>query len=703
MTTPACRLLTVDDEEAIRDGIAAYFEDSGFLISEAADGMAALEQIHKIRPDIIITDLRMPRMDGLELIDRVTAEFPNLPIIVLSGTGVLTDAIDALRRGAWDYLTKPIQDLAELEIIIQRNLERARLISENQRYQTNLEALVAEKTTELRKLVTAVEQSANAVLITDTTGTIEYANPRYCTTSGYSLTEIIGRKPSILKSGQQSAEFYADLWKTIRAGREWRGELCNRRKNGTLYWEASSIAPVRNDAGETTHFVSIKEDITDRKAQEEALTWQAGHDALTGLYNRYHLEMHLNSEIGRMDRQRQFLSLVLVDIDNLKFVNDTFGHESGDQLLVQVSKRLKQTVCPACKATRFLGDEFVLVPPLSEKRDQVYILADQVKKMISEPFLIDGAEIMVTASIGVVTFPGDGEDVDNLLRKAEAAMYEAKRQGRNTIVPYTSEFHRQAQYRLTLENKLRKALENNEFSLHYQPQICLNTGMTCGIEALLRWTPADMPPISPAEFIPILEETSMIVPVGTWVLHEACRQVMNWLQAGLPPVRLSINISTVQFQRGDLDKTVLQALTDSGLSPALLCLELTESILMIDTIHAGKKLRELRALGVNLSLDDFGTGYSSLAYLSRLPVQELKIDQSFVRRLHDTPSDTAVVNTIIAMGQELGLELVAEGVETEEQKKHLHERGCTTIQGFLFSKPLPPQDCFTFIHQGRVI
>ena len=695
------RLLTVDDEEAIRGGVAAYFEDSGYLVSEASDGLAALELIRQSQPDIVITDLRMPRMDGLELIDAVTAEFENLPIVVLSGTGVLADAIDALRRGAWDYLTKPIQDLAELEIIVQRSLERARLIIENRRYQTNLESLVEERTAQLHKLTTAVEQSANSVVITSTDGIIEYVNPRFCMVTGYRSEEVLGQKPSLLKSGHQPPELYADLWKTIKSGKEWRGEFRNKRKNGTLYWELCSIAPVRNDAGAITNYVAIKEDISIRKAQEEVLTWQASHDTLTGLNNRYFLESHLSSEIMRLDKQRHYLSLLLIDIDNLKFINDTFGHDFGDRLLVAIANRLKQAGCPNCIVARFLGDEFALVPPFFEGSTQVSSLVSRVREQLAELFTVDGAEVAITASIGVVTFPNDGENVDNLLRNAEAAMYEAKRLGRNTVVYYTSEFHRRAQHRLMLEARLHRAHENADFSLHYQPQICVKTGKVVGVEALLRWTPLDIPPVTPTEFIPIMEETSLIVPVGTWALYEACRQIVAWQQVGLTPLRLSVNISAVQFQRGDLAETVRLALAETGLDPSRLCLELTESMLMIDTTHAQQKLQELRDLGVSLSLDDFGTGYSSLAYLSRLPVQELKVDQSFVRRLHDAPSDTAVVNTIIAMAQELGLELVAEGVETEAQKAHITGRGCTTIQGFLFSKPLPPKELAVFISRWR--
>ena len=552
---------------------------------------------------------------------------------------------------------------------------------------------------ERRKLFAAVEQSANSVVITDTEGIIEYVNPHFCMVTGYRSEEVIGQKPSLLKSGHHPDELYADLWKTIRAGREWRGEFRNKRKNGSLYWDLCSIAPIRNEAGEITNFIAIKEDITSRKAQEEVLTWQASHDTLTGLYNRYYLENHLTSEIKRMDRQHQTLSLLLIDIDNLKFVNDTFGHDFGDRLLVQIGNRLKQAACPLSVVGRFLGNEFALVPPLTEGREHAVTLVSRIKQQMSQLFVVDEAEVLITVSIGVVTFPDDGEDADNLLRNAEAAMYEAKRQGRNTIVWYTTDFHKRAQYRLMLAARLHRAFENSDFTLQYQPQISTQDNTVIGVEALLRWTPADLPPVSPMEFIPILEETGLIVPVGTWVLYQACHQAAAWQRAGLPRMRLSVNISAVQFQRGDLGETVRMVLAETGLDPALLCLELTESMLMIDTAQSQQKLQELRDLGVRLALDDFGTGYSSLAYLSRLPVQELKVDQSFVRRLHDTPSDTAVVNTVIAMAQELGLTLIAEGVESEEQKSHLIGRGCTIIQGFLFCRPLPPDQLALFVGQ----
>ncbi len=556
---------------------------------------------------------------------------------------------------------------------------------------------VRKKTGELRKLTKAVEQSANSVIITDTDGYIEYANPYFFAVTGYSSDEVIGKKPSILKSGDQPPELYENLWNTLKSGHEWRGELKNRKKDGTVFWEQCSIAPVRNEAGIITHFVGIKEDITVKKAQEDVLTWHASHDTLTGLHNRYYLESHLSSLIMKINRQHQHVSVLLVDIDNMKFVNDTFGHDFGDQLIKEISRRLKDAACPESLLARFFGDEFIICPPYSDSSSKACMLAQKIKDLMGTPFMVEGAEIMMGASIGVATFPEDGENVDNLLRNAEAAMYEAKKQGRNTIVCYSDEFNQRAQHRLMLDSRLHRALENQDFTLHYQPQINSADGSIKGVEALLRWNPVDMEPVTPAEFIPVLEETCLIVPVGIWVLYEACRQMKEWLEAGLPPFTISVNISAVQFQRGDLEDTLKMVLADTGLDPSLLRLELTESTLLIDSSHTINKLEDLRKLGISLSLDDFGTGYSSLAYLSRLPVQELKVDQSFVQRIHKTHTDTAVVNTIVAMAQELGLEVVAEGVETEEQRQHLIERGCETIQGFLYSRPLPAEELKKFV------
>jgi len=673
-------LLTIDDEESIRSSVAAFFEDCGFTVHQACDGRDGIEMIHSVHPDVVITDLRMPNVDGMKV----------------SGTGLLSDAIDALRRGAWDYLAKPVADLVELELVVARCIERARLVRENRDYHGNLELLVRQRTAELRKLSTAVEQSANSVVITDVNGIIEYVNPKFTAVSGYSREEVIGQNPRILKSDKQPDSYYVDMWQTISSGNEWQGEFCNKTRDGRQFWELASIAPIKDETGAVTNFVAIKEDITGRKLHEEQLYYQANFDILTGLPNRHYFQKHLEQQLDLINSENQYLTLMVLDIDNLKYVNDTFGHDFGDNLIKAIARRL-ETVCGhSCVVSRFVGDEFTVIPPLSTDADDARQRAEQIRSAMNDVFIVKGMEIITTASIGVVLYPEDGECMESLLKNGEAAMYQAKKEGKNNICFYNRELNGQLEERFALEAKLRKAIDRGEFSLYYQPQINQVHGSVIGAEALLRWTPTGEAPVSPAVFVPILEESGMIVAVGE------CSQAAAWQKPGLPELRMSVNISALQFMRSDLDVTVKRVLEVTGLDPRCLCLELTESMVMVDSTRTLEKMTALADIGVILSLDDFGTGYSSLEYLGRLPINELKIDISFVRRMLTTRNDAAVVNTIIAMGQGLDMELVAEGVETEEQLRYLVERECGVIQGNYFSRPLEPDDFVSFCREWRL-
>ena len=692
-------LLTIDDEESLRSSVAAFFEDCGFTVHQACDGREGILKINTLHPDVVITDLRMPNVDGMEVIDAVKLLDDNLPIVVLSGTGLLSDAIEALRRGAWDYLAKPVVDMVELELVVARCVERSRLVRDNRNYHENLELLVKERTVQLRKLSTAVEQSANSVVITDINGIIEYVNPKFTAVSGYSREEAIGQNPRILKSDKQPYSYYAEMWSAISSGKEWQGEFCNITKQGRAFWELTSVAPIKDDDGTITNYVAIKEDITGRKRYEEQLYYQANFDALTGLPNRHYFLKHLDQQLELIDLENQYLSLMVLDIDNLKYVNDTFGHEFGDFLIKEIARRL-ETVCGhSCVVSRFVGDEFVVIPPLSSDSADAGRRAELIRRAMNDVFVVKGTEIIATASIGVVVYPEDGECVESLLKNGEAAMYQAKKEGRNAICLYSRELNSRLEERFALEAKLHKALDRGEFSLNYQPQIDHAHGRVVGAEALLRWTPAGEAPVTPGIFVPILEESGMIVAVGEWVLWQACAQAAEWQKSGLSELRMSVNISALQFMRSDLDVTVKRVLEVTGLNPRCLCLELTESMVMVDSDRTLEKMTALADIGVILSLDDFGTGYSSLEYLGRLPINELKIDISFVRRMLTTRNDAAVVNTIIAMGQGLDMELVAEGVETEEQLRYLAERECGVIQGFYFSPPLKAEEFEAFCRE----
>lgn len=689
-------ILTVDDEPAVRESIAAYFEDCDAIVWQASDGVEALEQVRTSPPDIVITDLRMPRMDGYELVRELRGMDDTLPVIVLSGAGMIHDAIEAVRRGAWDYHTKPLVEMEELAISVDRALERSRLIRENRRYQQNLEDLVATRTRELQKVITAVEQSANAVIMTDAAGNIEYVNPAFTEVTGFQRHEVMGKNPRFLKSGHQDEAFYANLWKTISSGKRWRGEFCNRAKDGHLFWELCSIAPIRDDEGRIVNYVAIKEEITERKRLEEQLYFQANFDPLTGIPNRHYFTRFLQAQLEELEVTGTYLTLLVVDVDNLKVVNDTFGHDVGDILLIEVANRLEDAVGDDGVVARFMGDEFTIAPRSSSDPTFSVFLPDRVVETLKEPFDIAGTEVIVTASIGVVIYPHEGDTVDSLLRNAEAAMYQAKQNGKNGIFYYNRQLNEQLAERFRIQTRLHKALEREEFRLVYQPQIDLERGGVCGVEALLRWKPDNEGYTSPSLFIPLLEESSLILDVGEWVLVEACRQAVAWERKEGMTVRMSVNISALQFLRGNLDVLVDRALSRSGLPPDRLCLELTESMIMHVSDRMLERLNELRRIGVRLSLDDFGTGYSSLSYLGSLPITELKIDQTFVRRMLDTRNDAAVVSAIIAMAQNLGMELVAEGVETAEQLRFLMERGCREFQGFYFSPPLPPEQLTLF-------
>ena len=669
-----------------------------------------------------------------------------------------------------------------------------------------------------RKLSQAVEQSATSIIVTDLDGFIEYVNPAFSRISGYAPEEVVGRRASILKSGLTPKVTYAQLWATIKGGGTWRGELRNRRKNGTLYWDAAVISPVRNEEGEITDFVAVQEDITARKETEERLLlsmhlldslnegvavtdaerklvyvnpaftaitgyaaeevlgknphvlssglmdqafyeemwkdinesghWEgeiidrrkngesyaewlsitalkaddgeisryvsvftdisdrketerqvahlAQHDFLTGLPNRMLLLDRLSQAIAHARRAKLKVAVMFLDLDRFKSINDTLGHFVGDKLLQEVSgsvgrvSRASDTVC------RIGGDEFVIMSPNLESAEDVTVIANKLLESIAAITVISGHEVDITASIGISIFPDDGNDGEELLRHADAAMYHAKQMGSNNYQFFTTEMNRRARQRLAIENKLRHALEREELLLYYQPQVERLSGRITGAEALLRWNDPETGIIEPKHFISIAEETGLIIPIGAWVLREACRQNAAWRRMGLPEITVSVNLSTVQFRQKNLDVLIREALQENALDPSGLMLEITESVVMNDTDAAIMMLYGIKKLGVKLAMDDFGTGYSSLIYLKRLPIDKLKIDQSFVGHMADDADDAVIVSTTINMARNLGLNHVAEGVETRDQLELLSLYGCDEMQGYYFGKPVPAGEFVAF-------
>ncbi len=560
-------ILVIDDDAALRRSIVAYLQDSGFQVHEADSGEAGLRQFDAARPDLVLTDLMMPGLDGLGVVTAIHARSPETPVVIISGNGSVSYAIETVRKGAWDYITKPIHDFAVLEQVIAKVNERAAELLTTRRRQEALEQTVADQ--------------------------------------GHRLQQM------------------------------------------------------------------------------ERL------DPLTGLPMRQQLRELFDGFVRSADHACD-LFIILMDLDNLKSVNKTLGHEAGDQLLVAVAERLRQHKPPTATVGRLGADHFVIM--MTDCRE-VHTCIQALRQLLAPPFTLQGSELFITACLGVAVFPHDGESLDSLLQHANAALSQAKLLGSNRYAFYSSELGDRLRTRMTREAGLHRALERNEFFLEYQPKVLAKSSAICGMEALLRWQPFHQPElVSPADFIPILEETGMIVEVGRWVLETACRQFMAWQGLFRPLPQVSVNISAIQFNAGDLPATVARIIAQTGITPDCLCLELTESVVMQEIPQTMATLHDLQKLGVRLSIDDFGTGYASLNYLQRMPLSELKIDRSFVKELPQGKNALAIVQSVLSLATNLGLTVVAEGVETPEQAALLAAQGCHELQGFHFSRPLlPPQ------------
>ncbi len=538
----------------------------------------------------------------------------------------------------------------------------------------------------------ALEAAANAVLITDREGRIEWVNPAFTALTGWRREEVIGETPRILKSDAQASYFYENLWETIVAGNVWRGELQNRRKDGTVYAEEQTITPVRSGDGEIRHFISIKQDVTARKLAEKTIEFNAYHDLLTALPNRKLLRDRLGVALAQSRRTGRELALLFLDLDRFKLVNDSIGHVAGDAILQEVGNRLIRCVREGDTVARISGDEFAIF--LSDVTDEGAVaVGRQVLEVVDRTFEVEGHEVAVTTSIGIAIAPRDGADAEKLLHNADIALRRAKESGRNTIELSTPALAAAARELSSLHSGLRCALDRREFVLHYQSVVSLVDGHVAAVEALLRWgrTPG-APPLGPSHFLAVAEESRLIIPIGRWVLGQACRDARQWYEMGHRSLRVAVNLSARQIQHDSLVGAVREVLRESGLPPENLVLEITESTAMENMDLAIATLTSLREMGVRLALDDFGTGHSSLAYLKRFPVHALKIDQAFVRGLDRDRSDRAIVAAVIETAHSLGVETVAEGVETAEELATLRDLGCDEVQGYLFGRPVPFAD-----------
>ncbi len=552
------------------------------------------------------------------------------------------------------------------------------------------------------KLSSALEQTADAIAITNKYGVIEYVNPAFENITGYTKNSLIGKNMSILKTANQSDTFYPKLWASLNTGEIFDDVIVNRKKDGSTYYEQKSITPLKNEHGHITHFVSTGKDVTETMKTQERLSYLAHHDILTELPNRTYFIDRLAQALHHAKRRLTKTAVLFIDLDRFKYVNDSLGHDIGDEALQLVAKKLTLCLCGGDTIARLGGDEFaVILEDINTPNDAV-LVSKKIVSTLTSPFFVQEYEIFLTASIGISLFPDNGMDTCTLIKHADVAMYRAKELGRNQYEFYTDNLTLKAYERLKLENDLRHAIARKEFELYYQPQINLHNGELYGLECLLRWNHAEWGTILPGEFIPVLEETGLIIQVGEWVLRQACSQLADWQNAGIPPKRLSINISSRQFDIADFEQTIKNILRDTKAAPERLEFELTESLLVKNEHITFDLLERFNQMGIRLSIDDFGTGYSSLSYLKRFPIHTLKIDHSFIRDITTDPEDASIVNTIITLAHQLGMDVIAEGVETQDQLLFLTKHKCNILQGFLFSPPIPANEVSEFLAQNHV-
>jgi len=688
------RILVVDDEPLILEGLTRLLTPLAYDVSTAQGGCDAIIAIGKQQFDIILLDLGMPDLSGSEVLRFIADRGVNTPIIVVSGESSIDAAINALRAGACDFVRKPYES-EELLRRIDNTLTRSRLEKENNQIMQRLQQ--SEKWHRF-----LINNSPDFIYTLDPQGMFTFVNDRVEALTGFMRHELLGQHYSILIDDDDVSRA-ENVFNERRAGdRSTRNtELRLKCKMGmrrprlmhgrckTVELTATGMYENDNNPFERRFIGSygVVKDVSERKQAEETVHYQTYHDLLTGLPNRALFRNHLGLLLAQSKRSKQSLVVLSLDLDHFKIINDSLGHSLGDELLLAIGTRLRQCLREGDTLARLGGDEFaILLPSLSEQRD-IEPIGRKIIHVLSEPVYIKGHEVYVSASIGACVAPADSDTVDSLIRQSEIAMYHAKTQGRSRLQFWESGMQAPYSERVQLEADLRRALARNEFVLFYQPQVCLNSGEITGFEALLRWWHPQRGLLTPKDFMSIAEESGVIVPIGDWVLRQASSQMADWSKAGLPQVRLSVNISARQLENPNFVDSVMRAVQVYALNGHHLELEITESLLMRDLEANAIKLGRLSATGIRIAIDDFGTGYSSFKYLSRFPIHTLKIDQSFIQEL-EREENTSIVNAMVSMGRGMNLNVVAEGVETQAQLDQLQTINCHEMQGYFYSAPI---------------
>ncbi|MDR3437459.1 EAL domain-containing protein [Telmatospirillum sp.] len=624
--------------------------------------------------DVVLSDFHLPGFDAERALQAVQRSGFDIPFIIVSGAIQAEDAVTLLKQGAHDFLNK--DSLARLVPAIERERREANERAERRQAEERV-----------RVLSLAIEQSPVSVVISDCRGLIEYVNPTFEAITGYTLAEAQGRPLEFTRYDQSASNRFQPQPGAGSASSVYQAEFCNIRKNGQLFWEHATVSPLRDGEGGVSHYVAVKEDITARRSFEERLLKQANYDELTGLPNRVLMLDRLVQSIAKAKRSGTRTALLFIDLDRFKNVNDILGHRAGDSLIQEAAVRFGHCVREGDTLARMGGDEFIIILPEIEDSSLARRVAERVIETSAIPFTLQGQDLFVTASIGVTLFPDDGTDAQTLLRNADLAMYKAKELGRNGFHFFTQEINQRMQERLAIEGRLRGALDRHEFLLHYQPIVDLRNSHVVAMEALLRWREPDNNLRMPDQFISLAEETGAIRQIGAWVITSACAQARKLRVNGNAFQRIAVNVSPKQLQVAGFAQFVSAQLGQLELEPDALELEITESVLLDDSPETAVNLRMLCDGGIRLSIDDFGTGYSALGYLQRYPFHTLKIDRSFVSHATANAKAARLIETIVTMGHRLGMEIVAEGVETSQQLDFLREQECDFAQGYLFGRP----------------
>jgi diguanylate cyclase (GGDEF)-like protein/PAS domain S-box-containing protein len=733
------RLLIVDDNEAIHNDLkkillpaetdADLAADEEFLfgvtstagvafdIDSVFQGQDGLECVRQAKASgrpyaLAFVDVRMPPgWDGVETIGHLWEADPDLQIVICTAHSDYNWHDISRRLGLSDsfvVLKKPFDIIEVIQLAHALTAKWTSLHQARMRME-DLDRVVAERTSELsatnarlKLLAAALEAAANSITVTDAKGNIVWTNPAFSALYGYSAEEVMGKNCSLLRSDVQDARFYKEMWDVISSGRTWRGEIVNRRKDGALIPEEMTITPVESQPGTITHFIAIKQDISERKLAQQRVNYLAYYDALTGLPNRMLLREHLNTAVAAARRRGRGVALLFLDLDRFKIINDSLGHSFGDLLLRQVASRLKNEIRQEDTVARVGGDEFLILLNNVENFAEVEVIATRIVKSVMGEFVIQGRTVSVTCSLGISVFPEHGEDAEALIKNADMAMYSAKEQGSNTFCFFTDEMNMALMERLNLENGLRSAIDKGELFLVYQPQINIANGSVIGMEALIRWQSREWGLVMPDRFIRVAENSGLIVPIGEWVLRTACRQMKQWQDNGLLLAPIAVNVSAVQFRQEGFRELIKQVLDETGLDPQYLELELTESLLLSNEDVMFEVLNGLKSMGLKLAIDDFGTGYSSLSYLRQFPVTKLKIDRSFIREVELNLDDAAITAAIISMAKVLDLKVIAEGIENEAQLLFLMKHECDEGQGYFFSRPLNVQAVESFLRKVQM-